>query len=90
MFGCALLAFGGLMAVAATAERLGYTERWCREFSASLLGASWIAVWFHALHSPPDTLVLTAPIYILACGYSWWVEASAARCRAITARGLNA
>jgi len=86
MFAAALIAFGSVMIFAAAAEHCGVTKRWCREFSASLLGATWIAVFFNSILDEPDTISILAPLFVIACLWAWWIEASTARRCAISKR----
>jgi len=79
LFACGLIASGLLMIVAAVGQRIGHSERWCREFSASMLGVAWIAVGFHSMIGGADTVTLLSPLYVTFCGIAWWSEASAAR-----------
>jgi hypothetical protein len=86
MFAAALIAFGSLMVFAAAAEHQGFTQRWCREFSASLLGATWIAVFFNSIHGDVDTITILAPLFVASCFWAWWIEATIARRCAISKR----
>jgi len=79
LFAVCLMGFGTLMTFAALMEQRGVTKRWCREFSASMLGATWLAVFFHSFEGGIDPLTLFAPLYFGFCAYAWWSEATAQR-----------
>jgi hypothetical protein len=79
----ALILSGLLMAGAALAERFGYTERWCRDFSASTLAMVWCFIFFQTAIEHVATVTLLAPLYFYFCVWAWIAEARAARTTAM-------
>jgi len=75
----ALMLCGALMLIAAVAEARGETNRWCREFSASMLGAMWLALFFEGVQDGAWTIALIAPLYFGFCVWAYWAEAKCAR-----------
>ena len=89
LWGYGLMVCGALMIISAVAERLGETKRWCREFSVSMVGAMWLALFFEGIEDHAWTIVLHAPIYFGFCAWSYWSEAHAARATASTSRATE-
>ncbi len=79
LFCAGLIGFGGLMVIAAIGERRGFTKRWCRDFSVSMLGATWIAVFVHSFEGGADQLTLMSPLYFTFCVWAWLADAGAHR-----------
>ena len=76
MFAVALIIFGLLMSFAAMMEEMGEQRRRCREIAACFLACTWMAVGFHSLEDGvPDTATLQAPLYVIFCAWSWFLEA---------------